>query len=59
MRTLGKALQVSGPVLLPVAVLMEVLGLLGRTGGVSQLLTLMVAGVALFGLGRVIEGYAR
>ena len=62
MRTLGKSLQVAGLVILPFAMVMQVTGgIRAPTGGftVSAMLLLMLFGVALFGVGRVLEGYAR
>ena len=63
MRTLGKLLQVAGLVLLPVSMMMQLsAGVRAPTGSgstVSAMLLLMVFGVALFGVGRIIEGYAR
>ena len=58
LRSLGRLLQIGGLVLLPVAMLMELSGQLGRRG-VAELLIMLVAGAAAFGLGRLIEGYAR
>ena len=59
LRSLGRLLQIGGLVLLPVAMLMELSGQLGREDGVAQLLIMLVAGAAAFGLGRLLEGYAR
>ena len=63
MRTIGKLLQITGLVLLPVAMMMQLTGGAPRpTGGgfaVSAMLMLMVAGVAIFLFGRILEGYAR
>ena len=58
LKSLGRLLQIGGLVLLPVAMLMELSGQLGRRG-VAELLIMLVAGAAAFGLGRLIEGYAR
>ncbi len=58
LRSLGRLLQIGGLVLLPVAMLMELSGQLGRRG-VAELLIMLVAGAAAFGLGRLLEGYAR
>ena len=44
--------------LLPLAMLMEISDLLGRRG-VAEMLLMLIAGAAAFGLGRLIEGYAR
>lgn len=62
MRTLGKLLQVAGLVLLPVAMVMQVTeGIRAAAGGitVSAMLLLMIFGVALFLLGRTLEGHAK
>jgi len=58
LKSLGRLLQIGGLVLLPVAMLMELSGQLGRRG-VAELLIMLVAGAAAFGLGRLLEGYAR
>ena len=58
LKSLGRLLQIGGLVLLPVAMLMELTGQLGRQG-VAELLIMLVAGAAAFGLGRLLEGYAR
>ena len=57
-KSLGRLLQIGGLVLLPVAMLMELSGQLGRRG-VAELLLMLLAGVAAFALGRLLEGYAR
>jgi len=57
-KALGRLLQIGGLVLLPVAMLLELSGQLGRRG-VAELLLMLVAGAAAFGLGRLLEGYAR
>ena len=62
MRSLGKLLQVAGLVILPFAMLMQLTrGIRAPTGGftVSAMLLLMLFGVALFGIGRILEGHAR
>lgn len=58
MGTIGKALQILGLVILPTAVVLELLGRLGRNG-LSEMLLMMIFGAAAFGLGRFVEGYAR
>ena len=57
-RAIGKLMQFSGLGLLPVFVVLELSGALGRGSGVAELLLAMIFGVALFYLGRIIEGYA-
>ena len=58
MKTIGKSLQVIGLVLLPVAMILEISNGLGRSFGVSQMVILLVFGVAVFYIGRIMEGYA-
>ena len=58
MKSLGRLLQIGGLILLPLAMLLELTGQLGRRG-VAELLLMLVAGAAAFMLGRFIEGYAR
>ena len=63
MRTLGKMLQVLGLVLLPFGMMMQLTaGVRAPTGGgftVSAMLLIMVLGAALFGVGRIMEGYGQ
>jgi putative effector of murein hydrolase LrgA (UPF0299 family) len=63
MRTFGKLLQVMGLVILPVAMMMQVIsGSRAATGAgfsVSTMLVMMVLGVAIFSAGRLLEGYAK
>jgi hypothetical protein len=62
MRALGKLMQVAGLVLLPASMVMELSQELRAPIGmssVSAMLLLMCFGVALFALGRFVEGYAR
>ena len=62
MQTFGKLLQVAGLIILPVAMVMQVTGgIRAPTGGVtvSAMLVLMVFGVALFLIGRLLEGHGR
>ncbi len=58
MKAIGQFLQFLGLVILPVAMVMELSGMLGRKG-VSEMVILLVFGVAAFGLGRLMEGYGR
>ncbi|HJN66828.1 MAG TPA: hypothetical protein QF761_11530 [Pirellulales bacterium] len=58
MKSLGKLLQVGGLALLPVAMLMELTGMLGDRA-LTQMLLMLVVGAVAFILGRLIEGYAR
>lgn len=59
MRAIGRGLQILGLVALPVGMIMEITGQLGRAGGLSQLVIVMVFGFVAFYLGRLLEGYAR
>jgi hypothetical protein len=59
-RNLGKLMQILALMLLPAAMLMQLTsGLRIATGAssVSMMLILMLFGIALFGLGRMIEGF--
>ena len=58
MKSLGKLLQVGGLVVLPVAMLMELTGMLGDRA-LTQMLLMLVVGAVAFILGRLIEGYGR
>jgi len=59
MRLVGHLLQIFALVILPLGVVMELTGALGRSFGLSQLLIVLVCGGAAFLLGRMLEGYAR
>ncbi|MCH2124664.1 MAG: hypothetical protein MK165_07725 [Pirellulaceae bacterium] len=58
MRTIGRLLQRIGLFALPLAILMELSGALGRDSGVADMLIMMVFGFVAFSIGRVLEGYA-
>lgn len=58
MKAIGQFLQFAGLVILPVAMLMELSGMLGRKG-VSEMVILLVFGATAFGVGRIVEGYGR
>ena len=59
MRSFGRSLQFLGLTLLPFAMLMELTDGLGRSFGVSDMVIMLVFGVAAFSVGRIVEGYAR
>lgn len=62
MRSLGKVMQILGLIILPASMLMELTDEMRAPIGlrsVSAMLLLMCFGAALFGMGRLIEGYAR
>ena len=54
MRILGRILQISALIGLPLAIPLELAGAI-RTG---PMLTMMVASIALFYIGRLVEGHA-
>jgi hypothetical protein len=58
MKAIGRSLQFGGLVVLPVSMLLELSGMLGRFY-VSHMVIMMVFGIAAFLLGRLLEGYAR
>lgn len=58
MGKLGYFLQVLGLVILPVAMFMEMGGIMGRSINLSQMLIALVFGVTAFQCGRLLEGYA-
>lgn len=58
MRTIGRLLQYVGLIALPVAVLLELSKLLGRSFGLSQMLIMLVFGFSAFQVGRYLEGFA-
>jgi hypothetical protein len=55
MRAVGRFAQLLGLTLPAVAVVLE----LGHTISLGQMLMLLVAAVCCFGIGRILEGYAR
>ena len=59
MRAFGKLLQVMALILLPFSMFMEMSGGLGRRFGVSDMVVMLVFGIAAFCVGRFVEGYAR
>ena len=61
LKPVGKLLQIAGLVALPAAMVMQMTAGLRAMGGgfsVSAMLLMLVFGVALFGIGRIVEGYA-
>lgn len=59
MRIFGRALQWTGLIILPLAMVMELTGGLGRRVGVSDMVLMLGYGVIAFVLGRMLEGMAR
>jgi hypothetical protein len=60
LRKLGKSMQILALVLLPVAMYYQLTSqprVSTGTSSVSLMLILMLFGIALFGVGRVLEGY--
>jgi hypothetical protein len=55
MRPFGRALQYVGLGLPPLAMIMQ----LSESITLGQMLTMLLAAVCCFGIGRIIEGYAR
>ncbi len=58
MKTFGRALQWMGLIILPLAMVMELTGGLGRRVGVSDMVLMLGYGVISFVLGRMLEGMA-
>lgn len=58
MRFFGRALQWTGLIVLPLAMIMELTGGLGRRVGVSDMVLMLGYGVIAFSLGRMLEGMA-
>ncbi len=56
---LGRALQCLGLVVLPLGVVLELSGALGRSFGVADLVKSLAFGVAAFLIGWLIEGYSQ
>lgn len=55
MKTIGRFAQVLGLALPAIAVVLE----LGHVIRLGQMLVMLVAAVCCFGIGRILEGYAR
>lgn len=54
MRSIGKGMQLVGLGAPPLSVLMQLAGVID----LKQMLTMLVASVCLFGIGRIVEGYS-
>jgi hypothetical protein len=54
MRTIGRGMQVLALVVPPLAMVMQ----LTEAISLGQMLTILVAAVCCFGIGRIVEGYA-
>ena len=59
MKTTGRLLQQVALIALPLSMLLELTGLMGRSFGLSEMLVMLVFGIAAFFLGRMLEGYAQ
>jgi hypothetical protein len=59
MKRLGRSLQILGLVLLPLSMLLELDGNLGRSFGVSDMVVMLLFGAGAFAVGWLVEGYAR
>ncbi len=57
LRPIGKLMQIAALVLLPVSMLMQLTAAL-RANSVSVMLIMLLFGIGLFGVGRLVEGYA-
>ena len=58
MRLVGRLLQHVGLIALPVAIVLELSKMLGRSFGLSEMVIMLVFGVCSFYVGRYLEGYA-
>jgi hypothetical protein len=57
LRQIGKLMQVAALVLLPVSMLMQITAAM-RANSVSVMLLMLLFGIALFSVGRLVEGLA-
>lgn len=55
MRSLGRALQIVGLAVPPLGMMLQ----LSEVITLGQMLTMLLAAVCSFGIGRIVEGYAR
>jgi len=55
MHSIGRGLQMLGLTVPPLSIIMQLSGSIT----LGQMLTMLVASVCAFGIGRIIEGYAR
>ncbi|MCA9176445.1 MAG: hypothetical protein KDB14_18285 [Planctomycetales bacterium] len=58
MREIGRFLQLVGLVVLPLSMLLELNGSLGRSFGLSEMVLMLLFGVGAFYCGRLLEGYS-
>jgi len=55
MRSIGRLMQLIGLTVPPISIVLQ----LGETISLGQMLTMLVASACSFGIGRILEGYAR
>ncbi len=58
MKSIGRFLQVVALVALPISMMLQIFGFMGRTIGLNQMLIMLVFGIIAFLLGRMLEGYS-
>lgn len=60
MRSIGRLLQYVGLMIPPISMTIQLLPVRGPVrNGVAGMLLMLVIAVCLFGIGRIVEGYAR
>ncbi len=55
MRSFGRSLQLLGLTVPPLSIMLQLAGSISQ----GQMLTMLLASVCLFGIGRIAEGYSR
>jgi hypothetical protein len=55
MKALGRVLQLIGLVILPLSMVLELTDMLGRPFGVSDMVIMLLFGIAIFSIGRLLE----
>jgi hypothetical protein len=58
MKSVGRFLQLMALIALPLSMILELSGMMGRSFGLSEMLIMLGFGIAAFWLGRLLEGYA-
>ena len=58
MNSLGRLLQILALIILPMSIILQLNGLMGRTFGVNEMVLMMVFGILSFSIGRLLEGYS-
>ena len=59
MRYMGRSLQMLALIMLPMSILLQLTDLLGRQLYVSEMVIMLIFGIAAFSIGHILEGYAR